>query len=198
MKTETDKDEVNNPSLEAHASNEVSSIERNLSKITNGLEKIIYPLNKVAHKASKVILFLLMFLTTGDVVGRYFFNKPITGTYEVTGLGLALIIFFSLGMAQLEKNHIAIDFLTNKFPTKIRESLNAFTSLILFVLLLLTNWQLIEYTKRIIAGNELSGDLGIPLYIFTSLASIGALFFALTILLDIFKSLLKVVQKNES
>jgi TRAP-type C4-dicarboxylate transport system permease small subunit len=198
MKSETNRVEMQNPSLGAYASNEISFLERKLRKITNGLEKLIYPINNAAHKVSKLILFLLMFLTTGDVVGRYFFNKPITGTYELTGLGLALIIFFSLGMAQLKKDHIAIDFLTNKFPLIIREALNAITYFILFILLLLTTWQLVEYTKRIWEGSELSGDLGLPLFIFTILASIGTLFFALSILLDIFKSLLKVVQKNES
>ncbi|MFK4997204.1 TRAP transporter small permease subunit [Bacillus sp. N9] len=43
-----------------------------------------------------------MLLTTADVIGRNVFNKPITGTYELTGLALAIIIFFSLGTAQIK------------------------------------------------------------------------------------------------
>lgn len=197
MKPDYEAD-TQNPALGASAPNEIPFLERLLTKITAGLEKIIIPINTVTHKVSKLILFLMMLLTTGDVAGRYFLNKPITGTYELTGLGLALIIFFSLGITQLKKDHIAIDFAVKKFPEKVQHSLHAITYCALFILLLLTSWQLVEYTMRIWQGGDLTGDLGLPLFIFTILASIGTLFFALSILLDIFKSLLKVVQKHES
>lgn len=189
---------MNSTSLGAHAPNEVSLFVKNLVKVTNGLDKINLVFNNVTHRISQLLLFLLMFLTTGDVVGRYFFNKPITGTYEVTGLGLAVIIFFSLGMAQIKKDHIVIDFLTNQFPLKIREGLRVISSFVLFILLVLTTWQMMTYTERLWKGNDLSGDLGLPMYIFTILSSIGLLSFTLAVFLDIFKSLLKVVQKNES
>jgi TRAP-type C4-dicarboxylate transport system permease small subunit len=115
-------------------------------------------------------------------------------TYEITGLALAVIIFFSLGMTQIKKEHIEIDFLTNKLPEKIQFVIYAVSSFILFILLLLTTWKLFEYGNRIFIGNETSGDLGIPLYIFVFTAAIGSLCFMLTFLLDFLKSLLKVVK----
>ncbi|WP_102271732.1 TRAP transporter small permease [Cytobacillus massiliigabonensis] len=167
-------------------------------KLINLLERITYSFNNVLHKISSIILFLLMFLTTADVVGRYFFNKPITGTYELTGLALAIMIFFSLGSAQIKKDHIEIDFLTNKMPLKIQDGLYAIASFLLFILMSFTTWQLFEFTKRTMQGNELSGDLGLPLYIFIALTVVGALSFTLTFLLDSLKSFLKAVKKNES
>ncbi|WP_102348992.1 TRAP transporter small permease [Bacillus sp. Marseille-P3661] len=163
-------------------------------KDTNKIYRIIYLLNHIAHKVSSVILFLMMLLTTADVAGRYFFNKPITGAFELTGLALALIVFFSLGMTQITKDHIEIDFLTNKFPAKAQEILNIVSSSIIFVLLCLTSWQLFEYTKRLMASGELTGDLSLQLYFFTIFAAIGAILFTLTFILDIVKSILKVVQ----
>lgn len=181
-------------SLGASAPNEVSFFQ----KLTNGLEKITKAFNNVLHKISSVLLFLLMFLTTADVVGRYFFNKPITGTYELTGLALAMMIFFSLGSGQLSKDHIEIDFLTNMMPVKVQATLYAIASLVLFSLMSLTTWQLFEYMNRSFQGGELSGDLGLPLYIFIGLAFVGAVSFTLTYLLDAFQSILKVVKKHES
>lgn len=167
-------------------------------KMTLGLEKITLTINNILHKISSVLLFLLMFLTTADVIGRYFFNNPITGTYELTSLALALMIFFSLGSGQISKDHIEIDFLTSKMPAKVQEVLSGAASLILFILMSLTTWQLIEFTKRTWQGNELSGDLGLPLYIFIALTVLGALSFTLTFLLEAFQSFLKAVNKNES
>lgn len=189
------KPEVNKgQSLGAQALNDVSF----LQKLTEKFEAITLIINRVLHKVSSLILFLLMFLTTADVVGRYFFNKPITGTYELTGLALAIIIFFSLGSAQIQKDHIEIDFLTNKMPFKAQYFLKILSSLILTVLLALTTWQLYEYTKRIWIGHETSGDLGLPLYIFSGLSIVGAFSFTITYLLDVLKTLLKLVKKNES
>ncbi|WP_017727559.1 TRAP transporter small permease [Halalkalibacterium ligniniphilum] len=168
----------------------------NGSSLMNKLDIGIYFLNNVTHKLSMLILFGIMCLTSVDVIGRNFLGTPITGAYELTGLGLVIIVFFSLGMTQLKNEHITIDFLTSKFPEKVQHLLHALMSFIVLVLLFLTSWQLFEYAKRF--SNQTSGDLGLPMYIFAILASIGVLFFALTILLSMFKSVLKVVQKNES
>ncbi|MGG0719465.1 TRAP transporter small permease [Robertmurraya massiliosenegalensis] len=190
------KPEVNEgQSLGASALNEASLLPK---EQTGRFEAIVLFLNNVLHKISSILLFLLMFLTTADVIGRYFFNKPITGTYELTGLIVAIMIFFSLGSAQIKKDHIEIDFLTNKMPIKFQQILFVLSSFILTVLLALTTWQLFEYMKRIWAGNETSGDLGLPLYIFSSLAMVGAFCFMLTYLLDTVKGIVKVVKKDES
>lgn len=178
----------------------VNSSKKNLffERSVGTLEKCVYKLNSFFHKISAVLLFLLMFLTTADVIGRYFFNRPITGVYELTGLILAINIFFSLGMAQMKRDHIEIDFLTKKFSAIVQTVLIAITSLILLVLMILTTWQLLEYGGRIYSGNETSGDLGIPLYIFVYLAVVGAVCFTLTFLIDFLNAILKVVKHNES
>ncbi|MEQ2525936.1 TRAP transporter small permease [Robertmurraya yapensis] len=181
-------------SLGAPALNDASF----LQKLTTKFEAITLFLNNALHRVSSIILFLLMFLTLADVVGRYFFNKPITGTYEITSLALALMIFFSLGSAQIKKDHIEIDFLTNKMPVKVQNFLGLLSSLLLTILMALTTWQLYEYTMRVWLGHETSGDLGMPLYIFSGLTIIGAFCFTLTYLLDGLKNLLKLVKKNES
>ncbi|GAE26575.1 hypothetical protein JCM9140_2657 [Halalkalibacter wakoensis JCM 9140] len=168
-----------------------SSIEQ-ISKF----EKFVDSLNNATHRVSMLVLFLMMFLTTGDVIGRYFFYKPITGTYELTGLAMVIVIFLSLGRTQLKKEHISIDFVTSKLPTKIRESINVLTSCIMLALLGTTSWQLFAYAQRF--GAQTSGDLGIPMKYFAILAAIGVLFYALTILLSIIQSISKVVKKNES
>ena len=176
----------------------VPSKESTQKKLIVLIEKIICSINNVLHKISICLLFLLMFLTVADILGRFLFNNPITGTYELTGLILSIIIFFSMGATQLSKGHIEIDFLTNKMPRKL-DHIRSFTvSLLLFALMILITWQLFEYTKRTWIGNEFSGDLGIPLYIFIGLTIFGAFSFALTYLLDAIQSLLKVVNNDES
>ncbi|RSL32338.1 TRAP transporter small permease [Salibacterium salarium] len=166
------------------------------SSFFSKMERTIYLLNNITHGVAMTVLFLMMCLTTVDVLGRYFFSTPITGAFEVTGLGLAILVFFSLGMTQLKGDHISIDFLTSKFPKKVQEVLNIFTSLAVLIIVLFTSWQLVEYAKRL--TGQTSGELPLPLSIFAILAAVGVLFFALTIMLSMLNSVMKVVQKDES
>lgn len=58
------------------------------------------------------LLFCLMVVTCIDVTGRYFFNRPVYGGFELTGILLSLTIFFSLPLATRAGENITIDLLT--------------------------------------------------------------------------------------
>lgn len=168
-----------------------------LHKIVRTFEKIISAFNKYLNYAGMVILFFLMLLTVVDVVGRKFFNSPVTGSYELTGIFMAIMIFFGLGMAQLNREHIEIDILTQNLSKTIQHILNIIISFGVFLFLLLLTRQLFYLMQRMHTQNELSGDLSLPLYIFLIFVTIGALAFALSYLLEFLKSVLKAVDKNE-
>jgi len=51
--------------------------------------------------AGALLIFFLMLFTMGEVLGRYFFNRPILGHVELVELAMAGIIF--LGLASTEK-----------------------------------------------------------------------------------------------
>jgi len=48
---------------------------------TSALERCAYLLSRIADSVGRVILALMVFLITMDVVLRYFFNRPIKGSY---------------------------------------------------------------------------------------------------------------------
>jgi TRAP-type C4-dicarboxylate transport system permease small subunit len=168
-----------------------------MDKFVDHLEKVIYPLNKWAQKTAIVILFLIMVLTFSDVTGR-FFSNPIHGTYELTGVGLALLVFFSLGYTQLKKGHVTVDMIMDKCPPRVQAVIDTLLYFIFLILVILTSWQLVENALRLYKGNDVTVDLGLPVYIFSLLASFGVLLFALTILLDFLKSLSKVMKRHDT
>jgi TRAP-type C4-dicarboxylate transport system permease small subunit len=55
-----------------------------------------------------VVLFALMTLRCVDVVGRYGFNSPVPGASELTGLGLALLIFGALPIITAHSEHVSV------------------------------------------------------------------------------------------
>lgn len=59
------------------------------------------------------VLFLaLMLLTCADVIGRYFFNRPVYGGLELTELFLAGVIFCALPIVTYTNEHIVVDLFT--------------------------------------------------------------------------------------
>jgi len=65
-----------------------------------------------------VILFALMAVTTVDVVGRFFFNSPLTGSVELTQLMLAAVVFLAMPVVSWREEHVSVDLLDTVFPAR--------------------------------------------------------------------------------
>ncbi len=55
------------------------------------------------------VLMALMVLTCMDVAGRYFFNSPVWGAFELTEMMLAALIFAGLPVVSLRNDHVTVD-----------------------------------------------------------------------------------------
>ncbi|WP_082781129.1 TRAP transporter small permease [Martelella sp. AD-3] len=69
---------------------------------------------KIIAWISAVFLCVMMVLTVIDVVGRYIFNAPLAGATEMTELLLSAVIFIGLPAATLDRDHVTVDFLTDR------------------------------------------------------------------------------------
>ena len=58
-----------------------------------------------------LVLFAMMMLTCVDVIGRYFFSRPIFGGFELTEMMLAAMIFLGLPLVTLRNEHVTVDVL---------------------------------------------------------------------------------------
>ena len=76
----------------------------------------------------KLLLFIavvsglaMMLLTSADAAGRYLFNSPIAGVYEVTEKYLMTsMVFFGLGHAYRGGIFIRVTFAADRLPAKLR------------------------------------------------------------------------------
>src|SRR5262245_48588779 len=58
----------------------------------------------------------MMVLTFFDVVGRYLLNRPIRGAFEITELGLLVLIFAGLPLVSHADEHVTMDFIDRILP----------------------------------------------------------------------------------
>jgi len=73
-------------------------------------------LQRILSGLAAALLFFLMLLTLVDVVSRYIFNAPINGSFEITELLLAAIIFSALPLVSAKDDHITVDLIDAFVP----------------------------------------------------------------------------------
>lgn len=69
-------------------------------------------------------LFSMMWITFIDVIGRYVFNHPLQGAYEITELSLAVLVFGGLPLVTARREHVAtplFDSLLRGFGRRLKE-----------------------------------------------------------------------------
>lgn len=71
-----------------------------------------------------MFIMVLMFLTTSEVIGRYLFNTPVPGSYEISEFLLIGVVFLGIAYVQSLKGHVSVDILLGRFPNKIRIALD--------------------------------------------------------------------------
>ena len=67
-------------------------------------------LDRILGLVAAFLLLGLMLLTAVDVVSRYVFNWPLRGAFELTELGLLVLIFAGLPLASRRGEHVTLDF----------------------------------------------------------------------------------------
>jgi TRAP-type C4-dicarboxylate transport system permease small subunit len=90
-----------------------------------------------------IIFMLLMFLGTADVIGRTIFNKPITGTFEISEIMMGAIVLLGWAYTQKQGEHVSVDLVYDKFPAKIKTIVSIIVTLVvlaLFVIIMIKSW----------------------------------------------------------
>jgi TRAP-type C4-dicarboxylate transport system permease small subunit len=113
--------------------------------------------------AASVLLFGMMLLTFADVVGRYLFNRPIRGAFEVTELLLLVLIFAGLPLVSHADEHVTMDFidriLTSDLRARWARAMHAVCAAIMFFL----TWQVWIKAGRIASYGDTTDVLRIAI-----------------------------------
>lgn len=90
-------------------------------------ERLLKILENVLLAFGGICLFLLMIAVVADSGGRYFFNAPISGVYEISEFYLMIsIVFLGLAHTQRQKGHVRVRLLLERLPYRFRIALDVF------------------------------------------------------------------------
>jgi TRAP-type transport system small permease protein len=158
------------------------------------MKKVLDVCEWVMLYVSALATFALMLLTTADAGGRYIFNRPITGAYEVTTNYLMVgAVFMGLVFGYRKGAFIRVTILTQHLPQRFVVVLNHFVqglSIVYGVALVVASYQ--QALRTLATGTNLS-SIEIPLGPAYVIVPVGLFFMTLAMICDMHK-----IRKGES
>lgn len=110
------------------------------------------------------VLAFAMFVTTGDVILRYFFNSPIKGVYEVIELLMGVLSPIAILYCSWCKAHVSVDLVFNALSAGAKKVTAIFAlgcSLFVFAVLA---WQGFYLIEEIVESNMCTPTLDLPMW----------------------------------
>ena len=122
-------------------------------------EKLSRLMNVIAYTA----LTFIMLLTVSDVVLRSF-KHPIIGTFEMVGMGGAVVIGFGIPLTSWLRGLIYVDFVIQRFPRRGRSFMNILTRAICIIIFIVIGYNLCGYATDLLVSGEVTPTRQIPFY----------------------------------
>ncbi|MBI5523168.1 MAG: TRAP transporter small permease [Desulfarculus sp.] len=164
----------------------------------DGLQGLRRVVNRVTHGLAyggMFVLLPLMLLTSADVLGRAFWNKPVPGTVELSSFILVVFILCGLAYTHQVKGHVRVTMLLDRLPRPVALCMDLLTTLMSMLVLAIIAWQGWEIAWD---QNTVSDMLRVPQRPFRLLVTVAGVCFFLELLLDLLTTLGKFRGSHET
>ena len=131
-------------------------------------------LTRTVAMAGGLLLIGVMAMTVISILGRYLFNAPIPGDYEMTELACGISVFAFFPYGHLKNANIVVEFFTARLHPRLKTALDTVHSFAFTAVAGLIAWRLFVGGMHKLRDGETTLFLGIPLHWGYFLALLGA------------------------
>lgn len=135
---------------------------------------------RIAHAAAQTARLLLGLVLLGMVlanvanaIARYGFGAVFIGTDELLVFAMIWMVMIGMVLVTIERSHIGLDIVTARVGPRARLALSAMSHVIIAAAGAYAAWQSLAFVGRIMANQQTSMALAIPMYIPHSALTIG-------------------------
>ncbi len=119
--------------------------------------------SRLLNSIAGIALTFMMFLTVADVLLRAG-GHPIIGTYEIVALLLALVIGFGIPQVSLDRGHVYMEFLLDKFSKRGRKVMHTFTRVLCLIMFAFIGYNLLSVGAAYKVSGEVTATIKLPFY----------------------------------
>jgi TRAP-type C4-dicarboxylate transport system permease small subunit len=134
--------------------------------------KRVFSITSYIGVASVICLALL---TGTDVVGRYFFNRPVRGTIDLIEILMGILFASGVAVTTALDDHITVDSLYDMLPSLGQLILRVFGGSVCTFIFFILVWQGFQGGMLAMKSGKVSPTLDIPLFPFKFFLAIGFL-----------------------
>ena len=113
----------------------------NSGRPTDPVGRFLYVLTYWLALLGGLVLCAMALVTTVSVSGRYFFNSPITGDFELIGMGTGIAVFAFLPFCQLMRENVIVDFFLSHTSKRFQSFFDFLGNLIYGLIITLMTWR---------------------------------------------------------
>lgn len=128
-----------------------------------GLFTIFDKFTKILNGIGAVALTFMMCLTVADVLGRAG-GHPVIGTYEIVSLSLTLVIGLGIPRVSLDRAHVQMEFVLEKFSPRSRAIMNTFTRVLCVFLFIFAAYHLFGLGNELHTSGDVTPTIRLPYY----------------------------------
>lgn len=168
-----------------------------LDKAAEFLDNCLQPVTRWINVIGVSIGFAMILVVVFNVTSRYLFGRPLGFTVELIEIMLLALVFFGLGYAQLQKNHITVDILTLRLSQNTQAVIDFITYLLSLGVFAIITWRSAVLASGYWADGVLTDQLQIPSALLLFMVSFGSMLLFLAFLTDLFKSMAQVIRNGQ-
>ena len=98
-----------------------------------------------------------------NILSRTFFNHPLTGVYEMTGLFAVIFAAGSVVVCIIHDGNVSVDVVVNRFGPKAQRALKYFSHVVDFIYYMFLAWGAWKIGIAKLVGNELTTTAKFPI-----------------------------------
>lgn len=166
-----------------------------MNKTAHSVERVITQISRIAGIISIVFLIAMMLLTVTDVFLRYFFNKPVLGSMEMTEYLMVGAGFLGISWCAVKRAHVKVDLVVEHFPPRVQAIVDGISYLLALTVVPLVAWQNFAQAEYAKAEHVSSDLLGIPAYPFYDIVGFTFTLLSLVLLVLLVETVVKGVKR---
>ena len=110
-----------------------------------------------------IVMFMMMAITAVDVAGRYLFNAPISGGFEIVQYLMAFVVFAALPLTTASNGHLSVSLVEGRLRGGMKRLHKVYVLLLSLAGLLVLAVRMATQGELLSQSRQVSGYLALPL-----------------------------------
>lgn len=158
---------------------------------------LVFQISRAINSLGLIMAVLITLLTVTDIIGRYLFNCPIVGSYEMNAYMMVVLVAFGLAYTEIRGGHIRIHSVISRLTPQIQAMVRSITTLLCLGVFTVITWQSFLQAGRLRSRGSLSILLNIPEYPFLYAMAFGTSILCLVFIFKIYEHLSKAIKGGQ-